>query len=57
MGREFSMKLYTIKNIFSGARLRNNDGDICIFQSYTAAYVYIQEHLSEKYWEVAELWR
>ncbi len=57
MGREFSMKLYTIKNIFSGARLRNNDGDICIFQSYAAAYVYIQEHLSVMYWEVAELRR
>lgn len=51
------MKLYTIKNIFSGARLRDNNGDIRIFQSYAAAYGYIQERLSDKYWEVAELRR
>ena len=39
---------------FLGARLRNNDRDIRIFQSYAAPYVYIQEHLSKKYWKVVQ---
>jgi hypothetical protein len=51
------MKLYTIKNRFSDARLRDNNGDIRIFQSEVAARDYIAGHLSDKFWEVAELRR
>lgn len=51
------MKLYTIRNKFSGTLLRDNNGDIRIFQSAIAAHNYIAEHLSVKYWEVDVLRR
>lgn len=51
------MKLYTIKNKFSSERLRDNNGDIHIFQLEVAAHNYITEHLSDKFWTVAELRR
>ena len=51
------MKLYTIRNKFSGTLLRDNYGDIRIFQSAIAAHNYIAEHLPVKYWEVDVLRR
>nr|DAJ34958.1 MAG TPA: hypothetical protein [Caudoviricetes sp.] len=51
------MKLYTIKNKFSDARLRDNNGDIRIFRSEVAVRNYIAEHLSDKFWAVAKLRR
>lgn len=51
------MQLYTIKNKFSGTLLRDNHGDIRIFQSEASARNYIAEHLSDKYWDVGVLRR
>lgn len=51
------MKLYTIKNKFSGTLLRDGHGDICIFQTEVSARNYIAEHLSDKYWDVSVLRR
>lgn len=51
------MKLYTIKNKFSGTFLRDNHGDIRIFQSEISARNYISEHLSDKFWDVDVLRR
>lgn len=48
----FQMNLYTIKNKFSGTLLRDNHGDIRIFQSDISARNYIAEHLSDKYWDI-----
>lgn len=46
------MNLYTIKNKFSGTLLRDNHGDIYIFQSEISARNYIAEHLSDRYWDI-----
>lgn len=51
------MKLYTIRNKFSGTLLRDNNGDIRIFQSAIAANNYIAVNLPVKYWEVDVLRR
>ncbi len=51
------MKLYAIKNKFSGTFLRDNYGDIRIFQSEIAALNYIAEHLLNRFWDVASFRR
>lgn len=51
------MKLYAIKNKLSGTFLRDNYGDIRIFQSEIAALNYIAEHLSDRFWDVASFRR
>ncbi len=51
------MKLYTIINKFSGTLLRDNHGDIRIFQSEISARNYISEHLSDRFWGVDVLRR